>query len=155
MTAYDINMHKSPIQDKSELTIGRLAKAAGVGIETIRYYQRVQLLPTPAPGHNTFRYYPVEMIERIRFIKRAQELGFSLDDIGNLLRLNDGTDREQVRELAQVRLSHIRSKIYDLRKMESILAELVHECAHADHAASCPIIAAFSGQPLTRQGVHA
>jgi MerR family mercuric resistance operon transcriptional regulator len=158
MTAYDIDMHTSSIQDKNELTIGRLAKAACVSIETIRYYQRVQLLPTPAPERNAFRHYPVEMIERIRFIKRAQELGFSLDEIGTLLRLNDGTDRNQVRELAQVRLSHIRAKINDLRRMETILAKLVQECAHTDHTHSCPIIAAFSSQPSVSpapHGVHA
>lgn len=155
MRAYDSGMHTSSDQNQSELTIGRLAKAAGVGVETIRYYQRVQLLPTPAPERNAFRHYPVEMIDRIRFIKRAQELGFSLEDIGTLLRLNDGADRQQVRELAQVRLSHIRAKIDDLRRMEGILTELVHECAHADHAQSCPIIAAFSGQASAAHEVHA
>jgi Hg(II)-responsive transcriptional regulator len=128
-----------------ELTIGRLAKAAQVGIETIRYYQRLNLLPTPTPVRNAFRHYPVEMIERIRFIKRAQDLGFSLEDISALLQLNDGTDRSQVRQLANLRLKAIREKIADLNRMESILAELVHECEHAGHARSCPIIAAFSG----------
>jgi Hg(II)-responsive transcriptional regulator len=139
----------------SELTIGRLAKAAGVGIETIRYYQRMQLLPTPEPVRNAFRHYPVEMIERIRFIKRAQELGFSLTEIGTLLNLNDGADRKQVRELAQTRLSHIRTKIEDLQRMENILAELVHACECSETAQSCPIIAAFSGEPSVQYGVPA
>lgn len=129
----------------TDLTIGRLAKAAHVGIETIRYYQRLKLLPTPAPVRNAFRHYPVETVERIRFIKRAQDLGFTLEDIASLLQLNDGADRRQVRKLANIRLESIRSKIADLSRMESILAELVHECEHADHARSCPIIAAFSG----------
>jgi len=127
------------------LTIGRLAKAAQVGIETIRYYQRLNLLPTPAPVRNAFRHYPIAMVERIRFIKRAQDLGFSLDDIATLLQLNDGADRHQVRRLANARLENIRVKIADLNRMESILSELVHECEHAGHARSCPIIAAFSG----------
>ena len=133
------------INEPAELTIGRLAKAAHVGIETIRYYQRLKLLPTPEPVHNAFRHYPIETIERIRFIKRAQDLGFTLDDIAALLQLNDGTDRRRIRQLANMRLDNIRTKIADLTRMETILAELVHECEHAGHARSCPIIAAFSG----------
>jgi len=131
---------------KSELTIGRLAKAAEVGIETIRYYQRLKLLPTPEPAHNSFRYYPLELVERIRFIKRAQDLGFSLEDIATLLALNDGTDRDQVRQLAATKLESVRIKIAELQRIEATLAKLLHECEHTDHAHSCPIIAAFSGQ---------
>lgn len=131
--------------EPSELTIGRLAKAANVGIETIRYYQRLNLLPTPTPVRNAFRHYPVDTIERIRFIKRAQDLGFTLDDIAVLLQLNDGADRRRIRQLANTRLESIRTKIADLKRMESILAELVHECEHTGQARSCPIIAAFSG----------
>jgi Hg(II)-responsive transcriptional regulator len=137
------------------LTIGRLAKAAQVGIETIRYYQRLNLLPTPTPVRNAFRHYPVAMVERIRFIKRAQDLGFSLEDIATLLQLNDGADRHQVRQLANARLESIRVKIADLNRMESILSELVHECEHAGHARSCPIIAAFSGNTAMSSGAQA
>ena len=75
------------------LTIGRLARAAAVNIETVRYYQARKLLPIPIPDRNTFRQYPAALVERIRFIKRAQELDFSLDEIRGLLRLHDGTDR--------------------------------------------------------------
>lgn len=148
-------MHTNSTSTTSELTIGRLAKAAGVGVETVRYYQRLKLLPTPVPVHNAFRHYPVETIERIRFIKRAQDLGFSLEDIAALLSLNDGADRQQVRQLAHARLSSIRGKIADLTRMESVLASLVHECEHTDHAHSCPIIAAFSGQSLSTHGANA
>jgi Hg(II)-responsive transcriptional regulator len=132
-------------QGNGELTIGKLAKAAQVGIETIRYYQRLKLLSTPQPVHNAFRYYPADTVERIRFIKRAQGLGFSLDEVAALLRLNDGTDRRQIRQLAKARLENIRDKINDLTRMESILAGLVDECEHAAQANCCPIIAAFSG----------
>ncbi|HSY30047.1 MAG TPA: MerR family DNA-binding protein [Burkholderiaceae bacterium] len=137
--------HNEMNNSEDGLTIGRLAKAAQVGIETIRYYQRLNLLPTPAPVRNAFRHYPLSMVERIRFIKRAQDLGFSLEDIATLLQLNDGADRHQVRQLANARLESIRVKIADLSRMESILSELVQECEHAGHARSCPIIDAFSG----------
>jgi Hg(II)-responsive transcriptional regulator len=131
---------------KPELTIGRLAKAADVGVETVRYYQRLNLLPTPVPTRNAYRYYPIATVERIRFIKRAQSLGFSLEEVAALLQLNDGADRNQIRQLAKVRLASIREKIADLNQMESILSGLVDECEQAQHASSCPIIAAFSSK---------
>ena len=146
-------MLKELSNEDAGLTIGRLAKAAGVGIETIRYYQRVNLLPIPEPARNAFRHYPSEMIERIRFIKRAQELGFSLDDIGTLLCLNDGADRKRVQQIAHARLSNIRAKIADLHRMEAVLSGLVHECEQSEQAHSCPIIAAFSGQLPDIHGV--
>jgi len=131
---------------QSQLTIGRLAREAGVGIETIRYYQRVRLLPQPepAPPGKAFRHYPAALIERLRFIKRAQGLGFSLDEVAVLLNLNDGTDRRQVRQLAQARLDNVRAKITDLQQMEAVLAQLLDACEHTDETHCCPIIAAFS-----------
>jgi Hg(II)-responsive transcriptional regulator len=145
MTAKNVS---PAIKANDELTIGQLAKAAQVGIETIRYYQRLKLLPTPQPVRNAFRYYPADTVLRIRFIKRAQGLGFSLDEVAALLRLNDGIDRRQIRQLANTRLTSIREKIDALTRIESILAGLVDECEHAGHvghANCCPIIAAFSG----------
>ena len=132
---------------QAQLTIGRLAREAGVGIETIRYYQRVKLLPQPepAPPGKAFRHYPAALIDRLRFIKRAQGLGFSLEEIAALLNLNDGADRRQVRQLAQARLDNVRTKITDLRHMEEVLAQLLDACEHTDEAYCCPIIAAFSG----------
>lgn len=137
---------RSRLSSGNGLTIGRLAKAAQVGVGTIRYYQRLKLLPTPAPVHSAFRHYPTLLIDRIRFIKRAQELGFSLADIAALLRLNDGANRRAIRCIANARLEDIRVKIVDMHKIESVLAKLIHECEQNDHAISCPIIAAFSGQ---------
>ena len=129
------------------LTIGRLAKAAGVGIETVRYYQRLGLLPAgaPVPHGQAFRHYPLDAVERIRFVKRAQGLGFSLEEIGQLLQLNDGADRGKVRELARSRLDSVREKILDLQRIETALAHLLHECEHKGAAEACPIIAAFNG----------
>lgn len=130
------------------LTIGKLAQEAGVGIETIRYYQRVHLLPPPepAPPGKTFRHYPAEMVARLQFIKRAQNLGFSLEEIRALLLLNDGTERNKVRQLAASRLGNVRSKIADLQRIESTLVHLLHTCEHTDATHSCPIIAQFSGE---------
>jgi MerR family mercuric resistance operon transcriptional regulator len=127
------------------LTIGRLAKAAGVGIETVRYYQRLGLLPAAAPvaKDHAFRHFPLEAVERIRFVKRAQGLGFSLEEIGQLLQLNDGTERARVRQLARSRLDNVRDKILDLHRIESALTHLLHECEHGGAAQACPIIAAF------------
>lgn len=131
--------------NESGLTIGRLARAANVGIETIRYYQRRDLLPTPDTGDSTFRVYPLELIDRIQFIKRAQELGFSLEEIAVFLKLADGANRKAIRKVAADRLDDIRAKIADLQKMESVLANLIGECETAGSAVPCPIIGALSG----------
>lgn len=122
------------------LTIGRLARAAGVGIETIRYYQQRGLLPVPSTV-GAYRHYPRVMIERIRFIKRAQELGFSLDEITELLRLEDGSDRGSVRRISAARLQQIEQKLADLRRMQKALKHLLSQCEHTGSNLPCPIIA--------------
>jgi len=138
--------------NSSGLTIGRLARAANVGIETVRYYQARQLLPVPAPGSSAFRIYPPELVERIRFIKRAQELGFSLDEIATFLKLQDGSSRREIRKVATERLQQIRSKIGDLQRMEQLISGLVHECEATGQAQPCPIIGAFAKDE--EQGSH-
>ncbi|TAJ17238.1 MAG: MerR family transcriptional regulator, partial [Rugosibacter sp.] len=125
------------------LTIGRLARVAGVGVETIRYYQLRELLPVPS-AVGAFRYYPVQLVERIRFIKRAQELGFSLDEITELLRLEDGTNRSSIRRIAADRLSQIEHKLTDLKRMRKVLKHLVAECEHTRADLPCPIIATLA-----------
>lgn len=129
----------------SGLTIGRLARAANVGIETIRYYQRRELPPMPDATDSTFRLYPLELIDRIQFIKRAQELGFSLEEIGSFLRLSDGTDRSAIRKIANARLLEIQTKIADLQRMENVLSHLVEECEATGRAEPCPVISALTG----------
>jgi len=124
------------------LTIGRLAKAAGVGIETIRYYQRRQLLPVP-PQRGAFRHYPPAAVARIHFIKRAQELGFSLDEIAQLLQLADGAERDAVRAIARQRLDQIEAKLADLGRMKAVLSQLIDDCEHCVGEMPCPIIDAF------------
>ena len=129
----------TPSAVPESLTIGRLARAADVGVETIRYYQGRSLLPVPA-SDGAFRYYPSSLIERIRFIKRAQELGFSLDEIGELLQLGDGADRRSIRRVAGDRLSQIEAKLADLKRMQRVLKKLLTECQHTKSELPCPII---------------
>jgi len=121
------------------LTIGRLARAADVGVETVRYYQERKLLPVP-PSTGGFRHYPVSLVDRIRFIKRAQELGFSLEEVSELLHLEEGTDRASIRHLATNRLSQIEHKLTDLRRMQRVLKHLVSQCEHTSADLPCPII---------------
>ena len=129
----------TPSAVSESLTIGRLARAADVGVETIRYYQGRDLLPVPA-SDGAFRHYPSSLIERIRFIKRAQELGFSLDEIRELLQLEDGADRRSIRRVAGDRLSQIEAKLADLKRMQRVLKKLLAECRHTRSERPCPII---------------
>lgn len=125
-----------------QYTIGQLAKAAGVGVETIRYYQRRGLLAVPDVSSG-FRTYPFADAERIRFIKRAQELGFSLEEISHLLMLEDSNDKPAIRDIASERLDQVRAKLADLKKMETMLTQLIDACASAPQQAQCPIIKAL------------
>lgn len=131
------------------LTIGRLARAAGVGVETIRYYQQRGLLPVPS-AVGAFRRYPRQLTTRIGFIKRAQELGFSLAEVSELLRLEDGTNndsdnsRRSIRRIATDRLGQIEQKLADLKRMQKVLKHLVAECEHTRADLPCPIIATLA-----------
>jgi MerR family mercuric resistance operon transcriptional regulator len=129
-----------------DLTIGALAQAAGVGVETVRYYQRRGLLPRPARASGIRRYGRAEA-QRIGFIKRAQALGFSLEEIRGLLSLQDGTDRASIRAIAGQRLAQIRAHLRDLRKMERALAAVLADCEHHPQAPCCPIVASLAAAP--------
>jgi Hg(II)-responsive transcriptional regulator len=129
------------------LTIGRLARAADVGVETVRYYQDRKLLPVP-PSSGAFRYYPVGLVERIRFIKRAQELGFSLEEVRELLQLEDGADRLSIRRVAAERLSQIDAKLVDLKRMQRVLKDLLTECEHTKAGLPCPIIGTIQARTV-------
>jgi len=123
------------------LKIGSLASAADVGIETIRYYQRRRLLGQPTRPLRGQRLYPPEYVERVRFIKRAQALGFSLDEIAALMSLDSGTGHARAHALASKRLAEIEAKIADLTVMRATLADLIHRCEHTHGKVACPIIA--------------
>jgi MerR family transcriptional regulator, mercuric resistance operon regulatory protein len=111
-----------------KLTIGRVAAAAGVNVETIRYYQRRRLLEEPEKPLGGYRHYPAEMVKRIRFIKRAQSLGFTLEDVAGLLQLNDSDACTKTRQLAARKLTLIEQKIHEMATIRDALAELVDQC---------------------------
>lgn len=125
------------------LTIGRLARAAHVGVETVRYYQKRALLPKP-PGTGSVRRYSPTLVDRIRFIKRAQDLGFTLDEIAQLLALENGTDREAIRSLTTARLLQVEAKLAALERMRNSLRYLVSACEQTDREWPCPIISSLA-----------
>ena len=125
------------------LTIGHLARAAGVNVETVRYYQRVGLVTEPAKPLDGYRHYPPETVDRIRFIKRAQKLGFRLAEISELLELGDGRCAD-VRSRAEHKRNVIDRQIADLTALRNTLDELIHACQENDHAA-CPIVETLAG----------
>ena len=127
-----------------EYTIGNVADAAGVGIETIRYYERRGLVPQPGRAAGAYRRYGRGHVDRIRFIKRAHALGFSLEEVATLLELEDGTDRRSIRRIAGARLEETRRRIADLKRIEKALAHLLHDCEAHSRAHRCPIIAAIA-----------
>jgi Hg(II)-responsive transcriptional regulator len=129
----------------SQLTIAGVARASGVGVETVRYYERRGLVPQPRRGIGSYRHYEADHVRRIRFIKRAQDLGFTLQEIASLLKLDDGTDRRNIRRIAAARLEETRRRIADLKRIEAALGHLLHECESHGRAPRCPIIAAIAG----------
>ena len=129
-----------------QLTIGAFAAAACVNVETVRYYQRRGLLRQPARPRGGIRRYGPADVARVKFVKAAQHLGFSLDEIGALLQLEDGTHCGQARDLAEHKLDDVREKLAALRRVESVLAGLVGECRHARRTIPCPLIAALQQQ---------
>ena len=123
-----------------DLTIGVLARRTGVGIETIRYYERRHLLPAPPRTAGGHRLYRGEHVKRLIFIRRSRALGFSLDEIRTLLRLvDDGAPCGEVRAVAQDHLERIRAKIGDLERMARALADTAARC-EGGSAPRCPIV---------------
>lgn len=124
------------------MQIGQLANQAGVAIDTVRYYEREGLLPPPQRRASGYRDYSVRDIARLRFIRRAKNLGFSLQEIHALLRLSESrdADRAEVRTLAQHRLADIEGKLHELEAMRAALAKLVRHCAGHGSLDDCPII---------------
>jgi MerR family mercuric resistance operon transcriptional regulator len=123
-------------------TIGGLAKAANVGVETVRYYQRRGLLPEPARPPGEVRRYGEEEVKRLRFIRSAQAAGFTLNEIGELIALDATDDRTRARELAQARVAAIDERIAELREARDALAGLASDCASKKRG-PCPILRAF------------
>lgn len=134
-------------EEPEDLTIGAFAKAAAVHVETIRFYQRKGLLPEPDRPYGSIRRYGRADVARVKFVKAAQRLGFNLDEIGQLLKLEDGTQCREAAEIAALRLVDVRVRMADLKRMESALSKLVSECGSRRGNVSCPLIAAlYSGK---------
>lgn len=134
------------------MTISKLAKCGGVGVETIRYYQRRGLIDTPERGDSfsgaSIRRYGYADVRRLRFIRAAQVAGFTLGEIGELIQLDRVDDRPRARELAKLRIAAIDAKIAELASARASLAQLAKHCASGP-AGPCPILDAF-GQDLTK-----
>jgi MerR family mercuric resistance operon transcriptional regulator len=125
------------------MTIGQLAAAAGVNVETVRYYQRRKLLAVPEREVGSIGRYTEIALTRLRFIKRAQALGFSLDDVQALLSLDDGQACSSARQLGERKLSEVRERINALRALEDALQGLVARCSSSSRKVSCPLIEAL------------
>ena len=125
----------------ADLTIGSLAQAGGVGVETVRFYQRKGLVDEPARAGG-IRRYDGRDVDRLRFIKRAQAAGFTLAEIAELIALDAGEDRARARQLAKARIVALDAKIAELEEARTSLARLAKECGEGRDG-PCPIIASF------------
>lgn len=128
------------------LTIGELAKATTVNVETVRFYQRRGLMVEPDRPAGSIRRYGKSDTERIRFIKSAQKLGFSLDEVQILLTLEDGADCLSAVNIAQKKLAEVRNKISDLRRIEKSLSGLIAQCREREGEVCCPIISSLQSR---------
>lgn len=129
----------------ANMTIGTLAEMGAVGVETIRFYQRKGLMPTPPKGEG-IRRYDEEDLKRLRFIRSAQQAGFTLSKIAELTRLDASADRASVLALARERLAEINDRIRELESVREVLEGLAEECA-SGKGADCPILQSFEARP--------
>lgn len=143
----------------NELTIGAFAGASGVSVETIRFYQRRGLLREPPKPSGGVRRYEEGDVARVRFIKIAQRLGFTLDEVASLLKLEDGTHCSEAADIARHKLAEVRVRLADLTSMEAALANLAALCEKRRGRVSCPLIEALhdgsssvGGENNTRRG---
>jgi len=138
-----------------EFTIGNLARAAGVNVETIRYYHRIGLLPVPRLTRGSFRRYDSDSFKRLRFIRRAQHLGFSLEEIALLLGLASGRHCAATRELAENKLAVVERKLADLGAIRRALKTLAAACQRGGGGQGCPIIDSLhEDEPRTRRAMR-
>lgn len=128
-----------------ELTTGQVARKAGVNVETVRYYERFGLLPKPPRRTSGYRQYSDEALRRLRFIRHAKELGFSLKEISELLalRFDPESPCSEVKRRSEAKLKHIREKINTLKRMEKVLARLAAACKGMGPTSECPILDAL------------
>ncbi|GGK06213.1 MerR family transcriptional regulator [Luteimonas terricola] len=127
------------------LTIGRLATAANVNVETVRYYQRRGLIPEPERPAGSVRRYGPDDVKRLQFIRRAQTMGFSLAEVQALQQVVGASSCQQTQLLTERKLTNVRGRISDLRKLEADLEKQLDKCAQAPAGAPCPTLKAFMG----------
>lgn len=132
-------------QQATDVKIGALAEQTGVHVETIRYYQNLGLMPKPARAHGSVRRYGPEAADRLRFIKRAQGLGFSLDEVRLLLDLSVGEHCAETRTFAEQKRALVEKKLADLRSIQAALDKLIRACGTGRKGRGCPIIDSLSG----------
>lgn len=127
------------------MTIGQVASNAGVNVQTIRYYERRGLISEPERTPSGYRQYPDDAVRRVGFIKRAQELGFSLNEISELLKLRvrSATACAAVERRTRSKIAVVEEKIADLRRMKHVLEQLVAACVTREHTGECPILEAM------------
>jgi MerR family mercuric resistance operon transcriptional regulator len=138
------------------LTIGQLAKQAGVGVETVRFYERQGLLDAPPRRESGYRQYGREVVARLQFIRRAKELGFSLKEIRELLslRVDPGTTCDQVKKRAEAKITDIDAKLRDLRRMKRALKQLAAACSGRGPVSQCPILDALEPPKKGEEYAH-
>ncbi|MBW8364093.1 MAG: Hg(II)-responsive transcriptional regulator [Rhizobium sp.] len=125
------------------LTISKLAQEAGVNVETIRFYQRRGLLAEPDRPLGGIRRYGQADVARMLFIKAAQRIGFTLDEVAQLLQLDDGTQCSDARAIAERKLADVRTRLADLQRIEGVLTQLIGRCAGMRGKVRCPLIDAL------------
>lgn len=130
------------------LTIGQVAHRSGVGIDTVRFYEREGLLAKPTRNHSGYRQFDVGVIARLQFILRAKELGFTLNEIKELLslRVDPSTSCEDVKARAETKIADIEDKIRTLQRMKRALLRLTQECCETGSGSECPILDALDGR---------
>lgn len=127
-----------------KLTIGRLAKTCEVSVETIRFYQRLELLAIPQAISNTYREYGEEHVQQLLFIRRAQLAGFTLNEIKMLMELHPFEDRLKIQTIAKSRLEALEARIHKLQQVSKGLQQLIAQCEDTAAKHACPIIKAFN-----------
>lgn len=131
--------------DDRGLSIGQLAGAAGVGVETVRFYERKGLLPEPPRRRSGYRRYPPDAVARVRFIRRAKDLGFTLREVAELLALRVDPDKTcaDVRALARDKIANVEAKLRELERIKTALERLSRQCRGRGPTSECPILDAI------------
>lgn len=127
----------------SLMTISQFAKAGAVGIETIRYYHRQGLLPLPLERKGSYRAYNEKQLQQLLFIRKAQQAGFTLKEIKQLLTFDSISDKTQIQNMTKKRLEKLNLQIKELQNLSKALSNLLHHCEHTKAGAHCPILQTF------------